>query len=326
MNSFSEGRSYLLPPESVSKREIEARLAGILSASGYQEVVIPLVQEYASNGPRPLKKLMDSAYKFIDYRGRVMILRPDMTEVVASLAAKELRELPRPLRLFYSGSIFKARRPGEADGLESHQIGAELVGDGEPEADIEILTLASRCLEEAGISSCQIRLGHVGLIEAVMEIAGMEEAEKTRVREALLVRDLVSLGRFIQGSRIPEGSRDFLMEILELPDGEKLLESAEALAAYDPSGRISCVVSSLRRVIKEAKINRPSIQIQLDLGLVRDLEYYTGMVFEAYAPGHGGPVCGGGRYDGLLRLLGRSEGAVGFALHIEHILMAGGRI
>ncbi|MEW5867573.1 MAG: ATP phosphoribosyltransferase regulatory subunit, partial [Bacillota bacterium] len=107
---------------------METRLANLLSCEGYQEVVLPVVQAYDPDAPRPLRRMVDAAYKFIDYRGQVMVLRPDMTEVVANLASRELRDISRPLRLFYSGSVFRARRPRWAGMMESYQMGAEMVG------------------------------------------------------------------------------------------------------------------------------------------------------------------------------------------------------
>ncbi|HHY47881.1 MAG TPA: ATP phosphoribosyltransferase regulatory subunit [Firmicutes bacterium] len=325
MEYLAEGTCYLLPPESQRKRELEAALAGLLSSAGYQEVVLPVVQAYDPDAPRPLRKMMDIAYKFIDYRGQVMVLRPDMTEVVANLASRELRDLPRPLRLFYSGSIFRARRPGRAGVLESYQMGAELVGMPEPEADVEILSMTAECLKAAGISEFQIRLGHAGIMEAVMDFAGMEEKKKAELRAALTSRDLVRLGHLIESLDIPADCRKFLEKILELPDGRDILDTTGKLAAYDRSQRMGQALSELEEVIAGATSGGIGGFIQLDLGLMRDLEYYTGIVFEVYTPGCGRPISGGGRYDGLLKILGRPEGAVGFALDMEEVLNAGQR-
>lgn len=243
-----------------------------------------------------------------------------MTEVVANLASRELKDLPRPLRLFYSGSIFRARRPGRTGVLESYQVGAELVGIPGPEADVEILHVAAECLKAAGISEFQIRLGHVGIMEAVMDFAGMEDKKKAELRAALVSRDLVRLGRLIESLDIPCDCRIFLEKILELPDGRDILEMAGSLATYDRSQRTAQALSELEQIIAGATSRGIGGSIQLDLGLMRDLEYYTGIVFEVYTPGCGRPVSGGGRYDGLLRILEHPEGAVGFALDMEHAL------
>jgi len=226
MEYLVEGTCYLFPPQSQKRRDLETRLANLLSCEGYQEVVLPVVQAYDPDAPRPLRRMVDAAYKFIDYRGQVMVLRPDMTEVVANLASRELRDISRPLRLFYSGSVFRARRPRWAGMMESYQMGAEMVGVSAPEGDVEMLSLAAQCLKTAGVSEFQIRLGHVGVMESVMEFAGMGEEEKADLRSALVSRDLVRVARLIEGLCIPRVCRQFLEEILEFPDGEDILKAA----------------------------------------------------------------------------------------------------
>lgn len=320
MKYLAEGTCYLFPPESQKRRDLETRLANLLSSEGYQEVVLPIVQAYDFDAPRPLRKMMDAAYKFVDYRGQVMVLRPDMTEVVANLACRELKDIPRPLRLFYSGSVFRTRRPRWAGMLESYQIGAEMVGVPAPEGDVEMLSLAAECLKTAGVSGFRMRLGHIGVMESVMDFAGMSEEQKADLRSALVSRDLVQVERLIGHLGIPRVCRQFLEKILEFPDGEDILEAVRHLASYDKSQQTARALSELEGIIGGASARGIGDFIQLDLGLMRDLEYYTGTVFEVYTPGCGGPISGGGRYDGLLKILGRAEGAVGFALDMQQIL------
>lgn len=320
MQYLAQGTCYLFQPESQKRRDLEASLANLLLSEGYQEVVLPVVQAHDPDTPRPLRKMVDAAYKFVDYRGQVMALRSDMTEAVASLASHELRDIGRPLRLFYSGSVFRARRPRWAGMVESYQIGAEIVGIAAPEGDVEILSLVARCLKAARIAGFQLRMGHVGIMESVMDFGGMDEKQKTELRLALVSRDLVHVERLIEGIVIPRACRVFLKQILQFPDGEDVLEAARDLASYDDSRRTAEALSELEGIISGASACGIGEFIQLDLGLIRDLEYYSGMIFEAYAPGCGGPIAGGGRYDGLLKILGHAEGAVGFALDMQQVL------
>jgi ATP phosphoribosyltransferase regulatory subunit len=205
--------------------------------------------------------------------------------------------------------------------MESYQMGAEVVGGAGCLEDAKILSVVARCLEDAGVPGFQVRLGHVGVIDAVMDFAGMPPPLRARFREALVAKDLVRVSGLLEAAPMPGACRDFLERILSFPDGQEVLDAATSLASYDPSGTIQRTLEEFEEILAGARVNGVDDCIQIDLGLLRHLDYYTGMVFEVYAPGTGGPIAGGGRYDGLLRILGSQEGAAGFALNIDRILM-----
>lgn len=313
--------------------EPRERLAGklnrLFAAWGYRFVEPPLVEDLATFRQSSPGLSDERVYRFLDHESRLLALRPDMTAGIARMVALGLagttrdlagRLLPAadvfPLRLRYEGSVFRNEAPGSGRSRAIRQAGVELIGDGGLEADAEVIALAVAAAQAAGASEACLVLGHVDLAWGAFALAGAGPAAKTVFRRAIADRDLVALESLLG----LELAGLFAGGPYALADAVKLLDSLAA-----PGGDLAAAAAQVRSLLESL----PAYGVHdalLDLSLLRDLDYYSGVVFELIQPGQAEPLAGGGRYDRLLGQFGRDLPATGFALNLDVAAPAPGRL
>jgi|GEM_PF-118067 len=340
----TDGARELLSGEAERLEALSFRISRLFASWGYRLVEPPQLDRAEvygerAGGPRA-PGLAGSAdqehlYRLLDSDGQLLALRPDLTTGVARLAAGLLgdTQVPDctqagcadagapfapaadlPLRLRYEGDVFRRSASGSGHARSQRQAGVEIIGSAEPEADAEIIALAYAAARAAGLGEPRLVIGHAGLIHGV--IAGLDCADGKQtgstsrrwLRDALQRRDLVALeraagpelaGLFAGGPYRPADSAAILGKLADHCRG------TEAAAAVDN-------LLTLERLLAAYGVPQP----YLDLALLRDLDYYTGMVFEVLSPAVPSAIAGGGRYDGLLARFGRPLPATGFALSL----------
>lgn len=311
-----EGVHDLLPELAACKRTVENKILSVFARWGYREAVTP-VFEYSSVFDGVVDEFTGgSVYRFMDERGRSLVLRPDLTAPLARVAATSLAAEPRPLRLCYCGNIYR-----HVAGLTGHrremvQAGVELIGAGSTASDAEAVALAAEALKAAGLGGFKICIGHVGFLETLLGACGVDGENGELAKRYLNVKDFVSLRQLVEGLGLAPSAREALLGISTLRGGREVLAKA---ATVLPAGCTDVLLqlSDMWEMLEEYGVEE---HVALDLSLVRDMAYYTGMVFEGYAPGLGFPVCGGGRYDRLLSCFGMADPAVGFGISIDNLL------
>ena len=181
----------LLPGEAHCKRELENNLLQLFRTWGYQEVVTPTFEYYEVLAPALGDLLHDQLYRFIDDRGQVMVLRPDMTTPIARLVSTRLQDQELPMRLCYAANVFR-RESHAGRQREFYQAGVELLGAEGPDADAEIIGLAAEALKLAGVKDFRITVGHVDVLQGLLKGAGFSAAEQQQAEIALSKKDLVT--------------------------------------------------------------------------------------------------------------------------------------
>lgn len=303
------------PEEVATRRRLEERLLELFARWGYREAATPTLEylETLLRGAGP--GVGDRVLKLVDAGGEVLALRPEMTVPLARFAAARL--LPAgstPLRLAYAAPVFRTQELGSGRLREFVQVGVELMGEGGTHADAEVIALASEALREAGVPGAVVGVGHAGFLRGVL--AALPEANAEAVRDALYRRAFAELSEVVSPGRILDTLR-------RLPGlrGPDALDRAAALAMTDESAE---ALEALRAVLAALAVFDLDVPVEVDLGLIRDFDYYTGIVFEAHAARPGMPLLGGGRYDGLLARFGADAPATGFAVGLERVLDAAG--
>ena len=312
-----EGVHDLLPGLAGQKRELEGKVQDIFSRWGYREVSTPAF-EYSANFVGDMKaELEDKMYRFLDERGRTLVLRPDFTLPLARVAATHMSGGAKPLRLCYSGSIYRYASGMQGKQREVAQAGVELIGSGCPCGDAEVIALAAASLEALGLEEFTLCLGHIGFLENLLAAhnVGLEDGEQ--IKEYFSKKDFVSLREFVAGRPLSDAAKDSILRVTTLRGGKEALLAAAELVPDGAAAEPLAVLAEIWDVLDDYGATR---FLTLDLGLVRMLDYYTGMVFEGYTGGLGYPICGGGRYDQLLEHFGPEMPAVGFALNVNHLL------
>ncbi|MGB9886190.1 MAG: ATP phosphoribosyltransferase regulatory subunit [Moorellales bacterium] len=301
-------RDYL-PPEAERRRHLAQTLADLFRRWSYREILTPTLElepVFAAEGER--------VFRLVD-GGEVVVLRPEVTGAVARAVATYYRDTPGPLRFFYIGNVFR-REPPQAGRLrEFGQAGVELLGVRNAWADAEVIALAIEALRESGVREFRLGIGQVRVTLGLLRQLGTGPEAEEEFKKALAARDYVAL----EAAAARYGVKEELEALLTLRGGREVLERAWAMA-QNPEVRAG--VRGLAQVWEALEAAGLAGYLFLDLALLRDFEYYTGVVFEGYVAGLGFPVLGGGRYDQLLCRYGLDLPATGFALGLERVLSA----
>ncbi|TDF97015.1 ATP phosphoribosyltransferase regulatory subunit [Paenibacillus piri] len=309
-------KDYL--PEAVVKlRAIENNVLQCMDRWGYREIITPTLEFYDTVGVASStedRKL----FKLLDRNGTTLVMRSDVTAPIARVVASLLKEQPFPIRLSYHANVFRAFESEAGRDAEFFQTGVELVGDASSESDAEVVALAIASLQAAGVEQFKIALGHVGFLNGLFKETLREHQDAQRsLKECLLNRDYVGYRETIKSLGLPTGVQQELEGILRLRGGQEICSQAKQLTA-DPTAQQS--IAHLCEIWDVLKAYGVSEHVMIDLTMIGDISYYTGMTFEGYAADLGFPVCSGGRYDNLLMHFGRPAPATGFALKTNRIL------
>lgn len=313
-----EGTRDVLPAESAELLRIEDAVRGRFAAYGYGEVRTPTV-EFAETVERAGDPLLSAGLRLFDESGRVLMVRTDMTVPVARLAATRLHDRPLPLRLCYLACLFRPAAPRRGQDGEFVQAGAELLGAGDAEADAESVSLLCATLAAAGLETYVVTLGSVAFHTELVATLGLDEEDSEDVLVALSARDYPLLESIVAKSGVDAGGRTALQVALELSGGDSALAEARKLASSDGMEAALERLVEVRDLVEDAGFGE---RVSFDFGLFQGVSYYTGLVFEAYAPGVGFPVASGGRYDDLLARFDWDQPAVGFALGLDRLHVA----
>ena len=312
-------------PEACARR---SRIFGCWRAAArafcFREYDAPVLEPLDLYIEKSGEEIVGQLFNFEDRGGRAVALRPEMTPSLARLVAARANSLKRPVKWFSIGENYRYERPQKGRLRAFYQFNADILGEPNPAADAELISLLARVLESFGLSASDFKvrlsdrnlwllllaskglddaasakalgivdkLGRPDRAETVEQLAAVlgedGEAFLQRIEQVIAIRDFDSLVRFVEGLPL-EGARAEEAAV-RLAEWKQLMDSLEAAGAAD--------------------------FIQIDLGIVRGLAYYTGFVFEAFeASGEGRALAGGGRYDGLVKKLGGPDlPAVGFAM------------
>ena len=307
------GTRDVLPDEMRELRAISERLRAVFEGAGYGEVWTPAM-EYEDVLARGDERAAATGYRLFDDQGRLLVLRSDMTVPIARLVASRYRDADLPIRLCYQAHSYRAVEPGGGQSREFLQAGIELIGPSGPEGDAEVVTLAVEALGGAGLRRHRIGVGDGSLYRTLLASFEVPEEERMPLLEALSRRDLVDLEMRLARLRLPEAARALLTELPMLRGGPEVLDRAD--------GPVAAAVEHLRAFHAVLVERGVADRVIFDLGLVRELGYYTGAVFEVYDPAVGFTIGGGGRYDDLLGRFGRALPACGIALDLERVHIA----
>lgn len=313
------GTRDFLPAEAADKRRVESAIAAAFAAWGYDEVVTPTI-EYIDNLTKGSEVVLEPhMFKLFDRDNRTLALRHEMTTPIARLAASRFKEAGLPLRLSYVSDVFRYEPAQTGRQCEFFQAGVELMGSDNAAADAEIIALAVKAIEAAGLDDFTVCLGQVDYVRAVLRELGLDDEGRRLVEQAMEKHDLVGLEKLARRLNLSKSAAEIIRELPVLHGGSELLARAEALTDSEDAQAAVYNLRSIRALLADYGV---ADRVVFDLGVIRDFGYYTGMVFEAYAPGLGFPLAGGGRYDNLLAEFGRPCPATGFALGIDRLMLA----
>lgn len=309
----------LLPEAARDKVYLEGRLYEHFSRWGYDPVVTPTFELFdvlrLGQGFGAEQKM----YRFVDREGSIIALRPEMTVPIARLVTSRLQDAPQPLRLQYIGSVFRYDEPQAGRLREFTQAGLELIGAEGPEADAEIIATTITAMVDLGLTGFRMDLGHVGFTSSVLDSLRLSPEATGAVRRSLLQQDYVALDRILTEAEAPSATREAIHALIALRGDASILDEAKMLARTEAGEK---ALENVSAVYRHLEAHGVAGWVRLDLGMLKQLDYYTGMVIEGYTSELGYALCSGGRYDNLLRRFGWDRPATGLAIGVERLLLA----
>jgi ATP phosphoribosyltransferase regulatory subunit len=313
--NIPRGLNDLLPDEVLRRRFLENKISQIFSQWGYREIIIPTFEFYEilSQGSGLIMK--KEMIKFFDREGNIVVLRPEMTKSIARLVSTKMQLEPRPLRLYYIGNVFRYDNKAGSQ-KEFCQAGVELIGINNNKSDAEIIALAVECLKNSGLKNFCIDINHVNFFNGIMESIKVKEERKQEIKNVILNKDFVLLEKILSFEDIKDREKEFILKIPTLRGGKEILIEAEKMVDNKLSLSALKEIKEVYNLLRDYGLEE---YILIDLGIIRNYDYYTGIIFEGYTDYLGFPVCGGGRYDNLCSKFGENLPSTGFAIGIERL-------
>jgi histidyl-tRNA synthetase len=306
------GTFDILPEGAPVRRRIEEVSRRILETAGYERIEVPIFEDtdlFARGVGESTDIVQKQMFTFEDQGGRSLTLRPEATASVCRAYLEHgLQKLAQPVKLWTDGPFFRHERPQAGRFRQFAQIDAEVIGSDSPLVDAELILLASDIIAELEVEGVTLKLGSLGTPAAraayLDELRGYLRANEGELSDE--VRGRIDANPLRAFDADHEGTRQVMAEAPRLLDRLDT-EDAEHFAAV------------------RAQLDRNGVAYEIDPTLVRGLDYYTRTVFEFDCERLGAQsgIGGGGRYDGLIELIGGPPtAACGWALGVDRIALA----
>ncbi len=310
-----DGVDELLPDAAWRVETLRRRIVDRCHSWGYELVMPPMI-EYLDSLLTGTGETMDlQTFKLVDQQnGRTMGVRADMTPQVARMDAHALRG-DHPNRLFYTGSVLRARTDGFGGSRSPLQFGAELFGHSGAHSDIEIIRLMLATLSEAQLAAHTLilDLGHVGVYRALVEALDLDDGTGTALFSSVQRGSLPDVQALL--AQVPQATQNNTAQLLgglmQLRGDTAILSQARSVFA-NASSAVLTALDSLQAVIDGVRATYPDIEINIDLAELRGYSYHTGVLFAAYTQA-GDELARGGRYDAVGAAFGHPRPATGFS-------------
>jgi histidyl-tRNA synthetase len=317
------GMRDFLPEEAKLLRHVEGRAREVARLYGYREIVTPIVESYDLLSAKAGEEVKSRMFLFKDLGGREVALRPEFTASVARLVATTLRNEPRPFRLFSTGTIYRYDEPQRGRYREIWQTNYELMGSGRPEADAEILLLTNNLMRAAGLEKFAFKVSHIGVLRGILTQEELLDNVQSTVMQLMDKKQYKDAFRLVESAEVSETCVPTLRKLVDLK-GSNVLDLidriAELVKDYEKSVEAARNLSEILGLVLKSGVD---VDITVDAGFARGLEYYTGMILEVYVPDMDIALCGGGRYDRLIELFGGDPTpAVGVAHGVDRMMLA----
>lgn len=298
-----KGTREFYPRQMQIRRWLYAMIEEVASSFGYEEWDGPFLEKidlYAAKSGEELVK--EQSFVFPDRGGELIALRPELTPSLARMVAQKQNELVYPLRWWSFGPFWRYEKPQKGRSREFFQWNIDLIGVDSAEADAELLAICATFLRTAGILPSQVKIliNHREVIDAELGKLGIDSEQKKKVFKLIDRQDKMSAERWKETA-------------LEIGLQERQFTGIVALLGRKDLWRES---PQLCRIFEVLEAMGLSEYVKYDPGIIRGLDYYTGVVFEAWdVGGDGRAVLGGGHYANLIGDVGGEPlGGVGFAM------------
>ena len=307
----------ILPDEALVRERLSQSVQSLFAEAGYMPVETPTLERM--DAMNAAGRIPGRTFKLFDTTGELLALRPDVTMQVARMVATRLRGQDEPVRLRYTQRVFRDVDT-QFEAREMTQVGIECIGPSGTEADAEVVGLFARALAAVGLERFTIALGTVGVLRALLEACEADGVWKNDVLAAYHASNFVELDALCAQDGIPASFAQAIAALPRIRGGREAIDAARTLV--EPLG---CVdgLDDFAQTFDALAAKGLADALLVDFSIMSSFDYYTGIVFEAYAPGVGELLGSGGRYDTMLASLGaETRPAAGFSFYLENAMSA----
>lgn len=309
-----EGVRDIYNGECEEKLLIQERLHNVIKMYGYNDIQTPSFEFFDIFNKERGSVASKNMFKFFDREGNTLVLRPDMTPSIARCAAKYFENEKTPVRLCYVGNTFINNSRYQGRLKEVTQAGAELIGDNSVAADGEMIALLIESILSTGLTEFQVEVGHVGFFKGIVKEAGLSAEGENELRAIIRDKNIFRVEEILQNENIPRNMGEVFYMMPQMFGGVELLDKARAMTNNEDALN---AIKHLEKVFELLKAYGFDKYVTFDLGMLSELDYYTGVIFSAYTYDVGEPVAKGGRYDKLIGQFGKQKASIGFCITID---------
>ena len=316
------GMRDFLSEDAETMRYVEETARQVSRLYGYKETITPVVEPYELLAAKAGEEVRSRMFTFNDLGNRKVALRPEFTASLARVVATKLRNEPRPFRLFAVGSIYRYDEPQRGRYREFWQSDYELMGSDRPEADAEILMLTDSLMRQAGLERYAFKIGHVDIMRGIFNQEKLNEKVQDEIMQLMDKKQYDDAFKTVEKAGVSEKCQKVLHQLVATSgkDAKKVIGEIRKYARdYGSAVEAAGNLEDIARIICESGAG---IDLTIEAGFERGLEYYTGMIFEVYIPDLDIALGGGGRYDRLIELFGGDPTpAVGVAHGLDRMML-----
>lgn len=316
-----EGMKDILFEESNIKLNIENQLRKVYKYSGFSEIISPTLEFYDVFNSNIQTIPQEKMYKFFDSSGRILVLRPDMTTPIGRITGTKMKGCTYPLKLCYTANIFRVNEKLNGKLGEITQSGIEIIGTKAIKSDVDSIVTAINALLGLGIKNFKIELGEAGFFQALTENMRIKEENLKELKQIIRNKNYMALKKFLDEISWKYSKRDFkiIENLPKLFGGIETIEKAKILTKNEKALKSLDDIYKIYKSIEDIGLGA---YISIDLGMVQNIDYYTGIIFKAYVEEIGDSILSGGRYDNLIQHFGMELPATGFAINVDDVIIA----
>lgn len=319
-NMLPEGTRDLILDECVIKRALERDIDEIFKKWGYKEVITPTLEFYETFNYNSQTLREEDMYKFFDNRGRILVLRPDMTIPIARVVETKLKDADFPIKLRYASNVFRVHESLGGKRNEYTDCGVELIGIQDKNSDLEVLVLALEALKKLGLNDFKLEIGNIGFFNGAFKNLEIDQENREVIAQFIEDKNLKSLEDYLEALDIKDEYKRFFNKLPWMFGDKNILEEAKKLAF---NNEIKENLEYLEVLYSQLEALGYGQNVTFDLGMVPRLNYYTGMIFRGYGEGVGNTLLRGGRYDSLIKSSNNYVPAIGFSIDINSVIENG---
>lgn len=315
----ARGFRDILPKEALARERTSAIVRECFDAHGYLPVETPLLEERATleRGGR----IKNTPFQLFDADGTLLMLRPDLTLPIARLVAGHVAADELPARFRYNAPVVREQKSLRGQPRQFTQLGVELVGADGAASEVEVVRLLAEVLTKLEVPAWRVVFGSVTPLTALLADCSPSEDFAEKVLTLVHDSDLVTLDELVDATpELKPSAARALHAIPRMHGGVEVIERIDALLAEADVAPADRGTAELRALVAELADLFEDGRLSFDFSIINSFDYYTGIIFKAYAEGIAASLGSGGRYDAVLANFGRSGlAACGFALSLERL-------